>query len=168
MSCRVLAIVDATLKRSSLWQSCRLLTLNTNMRVAALSGTEEGAALREFAGWLLSIGEGRLTSVVIPCHMQIPFSDKQVLINRVFPSLASGQVQSSCCILTPLNKDVDDMNEDILQQLPGEPVTYLSADYFGPEAAEDEDAYPVEVLDTLIAVFLVFGRHCIPPSPSSK
>jgi hypothetical protein len=53
------------------------------------------------------------------------------------------------CILTTLNKHVDEMNATIQERSDGEERTYKSADFFGPDAAEEEGVYPVEVLNTL-------------------
>ena len=53
------------------------------------------------------------------------------------------------CILTTLNKHVDEMNATIQARTDGEERTYKSADFFGPDAAEEEGVYPVEVLNTL-------------------
>ena len=40
---------------------------------------------------------------------------------------------ANACILTTLNKYVDDMNKTILDLQQGEEYEFLSADYFGPE-----------------------------------
>jgi ATP-dependent DNA helicase PIF1 len=51
--------------------------------------------------------------------------------------------------LTTLNKHVDEMNSAILARAEGEERTYNSADFFGPDAAEEQGVYPVEVLNSL-------------------
>ena len=38
----------------------------------------------------------------------------------------------------------------ILDLQSGNTFEYLSADYFGPEAEEERESYPVEVLNTLV------------------
>jgi ATP-dependent DNA helicase PIF1 len=53
------------------------------------------------------------------------------------------------CILTTLNKHVDEMNATIQARAEGEERSYKSADFFGPDAAEESGVYPVEVLNTL-------------------
>jgi hypothetical protein len=51
-------IVNASFNRSKLWESVQVLKLNMNMRVQRLTGADQNKA-REFAEYLLRIGEGR-------------------------------------------------------------------------------------------------------------
>ena len=72
------------------------------------------------------------------------------LISHVFPAGCDANARNmDACILTTLNKHVDEMNATIQARVVGEERTYKSADFFGPDAAEEEGVYPVEVLNTL-------------------
>ena len=51
-------IVNASFNRSKLWTNVQILKLTTNMRVQRLTGADQNKA-REFAEYLLRIGEGR-------------------------------------------------------------------------------------------------------------
>ena len=137
--------------------------MNTNMRVERLGRlTQDGQAIAAFSRWLLDIGEGVHERVVVPEHMWVDFEDPLTLIAKVFPDLGVGEsAGTNACILTTHNKYVDELNDDILERDRGEAVEYLSADYFGPEAAEVEEHYPVEVLNTLTAPGLPPHRLCL-------
>ncbi|XP_057745258.1 uncharacterized protein LOC130963127 [Arachis stenosperma] len=51
-------IVNTTINSSYIWDSCKLLTLTRNMRLQADKSNCENNDLREFADWILSIGDG--------------------------------------------------------------------------------------------------------------
>ena len=141
-----------TLKMSELWQYFNVLKMTTNMRVQRLAKEDPVAAavLDHFAAWLLDVGDGKLEDVCIPESMRVPFDEVMQLINHVFPNLdADPGVAKEACILSTLNKYVDELNAMVLALLHGVATTYLSADGFGPEAAELEQQYPVELLNSL-------------------
>jgi ATP-dependent DNA helicase PIF1 len=72
------------------------------------------------------------------------------LINHAFPAgCHANATNMDGCILTTMNKHVDDMNATIQARAVGEERTYKSADYFGPDAEEEQGVYPVEILNTL-------------------
>ena len=102
-----------------------------------------------FVGWLLNIGNGSVRSVVVPPHVRVPFDNPMELVQRTFPEFVNGLLAEDACILTTLNKHVDHMNDLISDVLAGTATTYISADYFGLEAVEEEGLYPVEVLNIL-------------------
>lgn len=59
---------------------------------------------------------------------------------------------TECAILMPLNKDVNSLNQKILQIFPGVSRTYFSADFIEPTDAqgeEDAEVYPSEFLNRL-------------------
>lgn len=126
-------IVEACLQASPLWQYIRLLSLRQNMRVRH----EEGAI--QFADWLLDIGHGRLNTgpnnenVTIPDHMKVP--DLNSLIEFVYPrheisapTPPPAHFFRQRTILSARNQDVTEINNIILNQMPGEERVYLSAD----------------------------------------
>lgn len=112
--------------------------------------TQTGQQIEQFAKWLLDIGNGVFKKVVVPSSMWVDFGEPLALIQKVFPELGTSEsAAEGACILTTLNKHVDDLNEICLGLDQGLPVEYLSADFFGPEAADVEEHYPVEVLNQL-------------------
>ena len=57
------ATVSATIKESTIWDHCRVLHLKINMRVMNLRLPENmRQQLTDFANWLLSIGEGKVSA----------------------------------------------------------------------------------------------------------
>ena len=73
------------------------------------------------------------------------------LIDKVFPQVEKGYMDkyfvSHRAILTPLNDNVDKLNEVVMATFPGEGKTYLSA-----ESVADEDmanTYPTDFLNSV-------------------
>ena len=157
--------VSSTLRVSVQWQAFTVLVLKTNMRVAQVGAqSQTGRELAEFAQWLLDVGEGRWNRVKIPASMWVSDMDEAVLVDRIFPQLQqplpvldTGEALDNrlfdhvkeACILTTLNKHVDEVNAFVMHQQPGSERVYRSADFFGPADLGDELVYPVEVLNTL-------------------
>ncbi|OMP11284.1 DNA helicase PIF1, ATP-dependent [Corchorus olitorius] len=57
-------ILNATITSSDLWKECRLLALKTNMRFLRKGMDEdERNQMREFAEWILKIGDGKISAV---------------------------------------------------------------------------------------------------------
>ena len=87
--------------------------------------------------------------------VQIPkkylVDDLETLINRVFPRIHEGYADkyfiSRCAILTPINDNVDKINDIIMDKYPGEGRTYLSADTVAEEGMQH--AYPTEFLNSI-------------------
>ena len=72
------------------------------------------------------------------------------MVHHCFPDLSNPFGSADACILTTLNKHVDELNARVLDRQGGEEHVYKSADFFGPDAWEEEEVYPVEVLNTLL------------------
>ena len=111
----------------------------------------------DFAKYLLTLGNG-----TAPVHpevgddmIQIPkeylVSSLDELIEKVFPGIEHGYADqlfvSHRAILTPINDNVDKINEIIMKKFPGEGKTYLSAD----SVAEDDlhNTYPTDFLNSM-------------------
>ncbi|CAN0922384.1 ATP-dependent DNA helicase PIF1 [Linum grandiflorum] len=162
--------IEASLTRSYLWHYCTLLQLHTNMRLAR----SETSLLCNFAGmqfhdWLLAVGDGRITSIPqpnsstsdwihIPNCFVIPESTSPVkdLIARVYPDLINNYHNvayiRSRAIVTPTNDMVTEINDYILDRLPGQQHIYLSSDTLtspGSDQTSLEMEYPTEFLNGL-------------------
>jgi hypothetical protein len=82
------ATVNATLKRSSLWEVFRVLTLTINMRVQLLGcDTAAGQQVQSFASWLLEVGSGRHERVQCPPGMQLSFDRRDAQLHRQYLEL---------------------------------------------------------------------------------
>ena len=134
-------IVQACIHASSPWGQIQQLNLTIDMRLKP----DEVV----FAKYLLQLGNG-----TTPMHpeigedmVKIPpttlSSSPDELIDKVFPQLGNIYMDKSFisqrAILTPLNDNVDKINEVIMEKFPGEGKTYLSAD-----SVADEDMAGVE------------------------
>ncbi|XP_012856929.1 PREDICTED: uncharacterized protein LOC105976186 [Erythranthe guttata] len=91
-------IVHATINSSPLWKNCKVLTLHNNMRLQSSVSSSTVEEIKEFADWILKIGNGEVgeendgeVSIEIPHDMLIrdsddPFSE---LLQFVYPDFLS-------------------------------------------------------------------------------
>jgi hypothetical protein len=150
-------ITSASLKASTLWNEVTVLRLEENLRLLAGSlSPQERSAAEEYADWILKIGEGRIRSeteecIEIPDNMRVQNNKLIELIATIYPGIAehivSPEYLSERAILAARNIDVDALNNDILELIPGQEKVYLSADSV---SAEDEEAYGPEILNALV------------------
>ena len=125
------------------------------MRVLSVESVEDRENLTSFCDYLIKMGDGKLNTdstgaIKIPERFLLPPNDPQALLKRVYgdrprPLPPSGSCSSADeykhilqenikyysdkAILCPKNIDVDKLNDEILQTLPGEGgQVYLSAD----------------------------------------
>ena len=148
-------IIDSVLSSSRLWRDFEIHKLTENMRCASAD-----EATREFVQWLLALGEGKLQkityndctdNITIPKQFLIPGDDLTALIATIYPDVQRSNGDAKYfvnrAILAPTNKVVDEINDTVLDMLPGEKKTYHGTD----TVAEDDNAllYPVEFLNTL-------------------
>jgi len=53
-------IVKAAINYSKLWKHCKVFTLSENMRLANQESVQSVAEIKEFAEWILKIGDGNM------------------------------------------------------------------------------------------------------------
>ena len=134
-------IVNASMSSSRIWSECRLLTLTKNMRLTVGAELSNIESTKEFANWLLQVGEGTVggdndgeVTIDIPDDLLINdcIDPIQSLINFVYPSLVEQSRNplffSERAILTPKNEVVHEINDRLIALFPGEEIEYLSAD----------------------------------------
>ncbi|XP_076900478.1 uncharacterized protein LOC143554654 [Bidens hawaiensis] len=109
--------VNACINSSYIWSKCKVLKLTKNMRLTVGCRSSDVENIKEFADWLLDIGQGTL--------------GVQMTENR-FNELTYFQDRA---LLAPLNEVVQEINERMLALFPGDEVQYLSSD----SLAESED-----------------------------
>nr|AAK54292.1 putative helicase [Oryza sativa Japonica Group] len=157
--------VNATIKCSYLWQHFEVFNLTKNMRLNYVSKDQtEHQKSAEFAEWILQIGNGDTISldekgwVRMPSDLLLQKGDdpKAQIIESTYPDL-----QDNCCkqnyleeraILCPVNENVNELNEYIMDQIQGDKVTYLSRDSVSKSVSyshEMEMLYPTEFLNSL-------------------
>jgi PIF1-like helicase/Helitron helicase-like domain at N-terminus len=149
------AIKAATIKASDLWPRMRQFRLVENLRAAP----EE----REFAEFLLRVGEGRVPNYrregempqdrapddLIELPRRIVVSSLDSLIESTFGSdMSSSSSVFDRVVLCPTNAVVDEVNEIALSRLVGEERVYFSSD---TAECDDEDEFyaPIELLNAI-------------------
>jgi hypothetical protein len=145
--------LKACLKSSYLWRHVKPLKLSTNMRVHLQGDVSAG----QFAEQLLAIGNGKIP--VDPANGLINISDNfcnvvrsvEELKNNVFPNIQTHfKDHKWLCeraILAPKNVNVNAINLQIQEQLPGETTSYKSVDTVTNTDAAVQ--YPTEFLNSL-------------------
>ncbi|XP_066315160.1 ATP-dependent DNA helicase PIF1-like [Miscanthus floridulus] len=156
--------INASIKRSYLWQHFEVFKLTKNMRLNSV--TANRAQLQktaEFAKWIIQIGNGDTVSldeewVTIPSDLLLQKGDdpKAKIIESTYPGL-----HDNCCeqkfleenaILCTTNEDAKEINEYVMEQIQGDTVSYLSSDSVSKWMHynhEMEHQYPTEFLNTL-------------------
>jgi hypothetical protein len=137
-------ILEHCIKRSPIWQHVRLYRLTTNMRALE----EE----RQFADWLVQLGNGSLQSDVHDDENTIDIPDQCVctgdIIEDIYPDLDDSNIYESV-ILTPKNEHTHAINDAIVQCLDGEQSTYISTDQAICETEDEAHNYPIEFLHSI-------------------
>ena len=154
-------IVNASLKRSSLWNNIHLYHLKQNMR---LDRTPDSDA---FADWLLDVGAGRglgpNNSIQLKPNMRMPDNSVQSLSDAIYPGIADGNKEDDYflqrTILSPKNDAVDDLNQSILDKVPGQETVLMSTD----KITGGENIYPLEYLHSLKASGLPLAQLALKP-----
>ena len=136
-------IVNASLCMSYLWCHMQVLKLRTNMRL------QSGPKNEHYSQWLLDIGHGRGVdddgNVTIPPNI-VTFDENQ-LIHDIYGDISTAtdppppQYFLDHAILAPRNADVQDTNKKILSQMPGDLITYHSADSLEHDDDSSTPAY---------------------------
>ena len=141
--------LKACLKSSFLWDHIKKLALTTNMR-AKLTGD---LSAETFSKQLLQIGNGTLELEnglhKLPCGQMV--SNFEDLFSHVFPDILQNYKSrvwlSQRSILAPRNDTVDNVNRVLLDQLPGEKITFSSIDTV--DDVDDAVHFPTEFLNSL-------------------
>ncbi|KAG5550493.1 hypothetical protein RHGRI_015459 [Rhododendron griersonianum] len=144
-------IVNASLRRSDLWDDIRVLTLSLNMR---LNTTDPRNAA--FANFLMEIGTNPQEVVHLPTTIG-RCQDLNELLSTVYPQLGVANVSTPTflterTILSARNDDVNAINCTALTIFPGNSYTYLAADKMSEDDGTDRsitNRYPNEYLNTL-------------------
>jgi hypothetical protein len=154
-------IVNASLKRSSLWNNIHLYHLKQNMH---LNRTLDSDA---FADWLLDVGAGcglDLNNFIqLKPNIRMPDNSVQSLSDAIYPGIADGNKEDDyflqCTILSPKNDAVDDLNQFILDKVPGQETVLMSTD----KITGGENIYPLEYLHSLKASGLPLAQLALKP-----
>lgn len=166
------SIIDASITNSPLWSHAVLLKLTVNMRLLQCNlGEQQQQELEKFAQWVLALGDGKLpvskrndeseaTWIDIPDDLLIKTTGDKIhsIVNEVFPGFASKYTDpsylASRAIVCPNNSTVDDINDRMVDMVPGEVKEYLSCDTISKSSEHIPDfdlLYPTEFLNSISA-----------------
>ncbi|XP_025625137.1 uncharacterized protein [Arachis hypogaea] len=158
-------IVNATINSSYIWNICKLMTLMKNMRLEGANGNQSCIELKEFAYWILSIGDGRCErfmdgadNVEILDDILIKEWDDPIvaICREIYPEMTSEmncdmQVEDRA-ILTPTLELVDEINRYMMSLNPTEAQTYFSSDKACPTENNNDilaSVHTPELLNTI-------------------
>ncbi|KAK1387262.1 hypothetical protein POM88_015440 [Heracleum sosnowskyi] len=141
-----------------------------NMRLSQGTNVGEDEELRNFAQWVLAVGDGKVypppedivrcvaDDIVIPpefCDLEKENSVDN-MIAATYPDFENhckdAKYLSERAILTPTNQTVTHLNSQIVEKLRGESISYFSVDSaeeFGGTEADLNNAFPVEYLNSI-------------------
>ncbi|XP_071729379.1 uncharacterized protein [Rutidosis leptorrhynchoides] len=141
-------IVNASLNSSYIWYYIKVLKLTINMRLQTGFNTYEMEDIKEFAKWILDVGNGTVggpndgdVEITILDEFLIKQSDDPInsIIESTYPELINNLYENTYfqerTILAPTHEHVDTINDRLLQLVPGEEFTYLSCD--GVDASDN-------------------------------
>ncbi|XP_027941055.1 uncharacterized protein LOC114194844 [Vigna unguiculata] len=147
-------IIKATINYSKLWKCCQVLKLSKNIVSSTTTDTQTTNDIKEFADWILKIGDGEMDlNENGECMVEIP---KQRLIENTklpllslveffYPQFVVNMMKlgyfDDGAILCPTNDFVEEVNEFVLSLLGGEEVTYLSSDTPCQSDVQDESHF---------------------------
>ena len=161
------ATVTSTHLQSDLWEHVTQHELIVNERVRQCQLRGDPAQAAKYAAWdafLSDVGGGRCGEGVRSCDdsrhdaaklMQLPddivFESQQLgdFVDHIYPDIASNYRDpkwlTQRAILAPKNDDVDEINREVLSRLPGDEITFLSAD----ETTDDTSGlWSTDILNT--------------------
>ena len=111
------------------------------MRLNHAKSNESAENIKEFADWILKIGDGKIgfnengeCSVEIPHDLLIEATETPLLslVNFVYPNFLTNMVSPGYfedgAILCPTTESVEQVNDFILSLLSAQEITYLSSD----------------------------------------
>ncbi|CAI0447414.1 unnamed protein product [Linum tenue] len=162
--------VEGSLTRSDMWNSFTLLRLSRNMRLDTSSANEAIIINKyTFGEWVLALGDGKLPVkrfkddtpadwIQIPDLFLVqPRVDPITSIaEEIYDSFTQNYMDTkylTCrAIVTPTNAKVSDINDLMLQQVPGLVRSYYSSDSMQRDTEipkSFDETYPTEFLNTL-------------------
>jgi len=134
-------IMKSSVNSSNIWHNCMVLKLTRNMRLIGDATVESANEIRDFAKWILTIGNGDMVAdedgesiIHIPEDLCIPPCNNplQALVDFVYPDVVSNidnrRIFEEKAILAPTLDSVEQVNEYILSLIEGETREYLSSD----------------------------------------
>lgn len=145
------------------------------MRLTSGKNEEENKEIADFSQWCLDVGDGKIPNlhpddivmdpeIIIHDKFLIYTSNQPIkdIVNVIYPDLAINIIDTGYlrqrAILTPTNAIVNDINDYVLDLIPGNTTTYYSQDSLPDDVAQDKNygvGFLVEYLNSI-------NMSCIP------
>jgi hypothetical protein len=144
------------ISKCSWWPAALKLKLTINERIRRLANTNEHD-LDSFSEFLLDIGEGKVPyeadigefMIRIPDEYVFQSPQREDFIDWCFPNISRDANVGDRAILTPLNKDADELNDIALNKMLGDTSIHLSIDSVSTSDNDEVMNYPIEFLNSL-------------------
>ncbi|XP_057443466.1 uncharacterized protein LOC130735534 [Lotus japonicus] len=134
-------IVSSAVNSSYLWEHCKVLKLTINMRLQQAASSSSASEIKEFADWILQVGDGTVKTIddddsiiEIPPDLLVKDCDNPLLelVNFAYPNIVANLENSKYfqqrALLAPTLESVEEVNNYMLSMIPGEETEYLSYD----------------------------------------
>lgn len=134
-------IVGSAINASGIWHHCQVRSLTKNMRLGGSNIESERQEIKQFADWILNIGDGDPSAnelgeypIEIPPDLLIDDHIKPLesLIEFTYPNILnnihSDHYFEERAILAPTLESVAEVNDFMISQIPGTETEYLSCD----------------------------------------
>ncbi|XP_072074046.1 uncharacterized protein [Arachis hypogaea] len=144
-------IVSATINSSYIWNDCKLLTLTKNMRLRSSDSNTRSSELKEFADWILGIGDGchgtpmgQCQKILIPDDILVKDWDDpieaicKVTYPKLFYRTIADEHIEDRAILALILQVVDEINQFMMSLNPTEAQTYYSSDKACPTESNND------------------------------
>ncbi|XP_058774376.1 uncharacterized protein LOC131648657 [Vicia villosa] len=147
-------IVHSTINASYIWDHYKVLTLTKNMCLQVgtnLTNTEE---IHNFPKWILQVGEGKISElndgyveISIPPELLLTYFVNPVekIVTSTYPNILENYTDSiflkSRAILASTIEAVDEINDYVINLLPGDAKEFLSSDSIDRCEANDNDGF---------------------------
>ncbi|KAL6569855.1 hypothetical protein OROMI_014369 [Orobanche minor] len=159
-------IVHASISSSQLWDSCEVLKLTKNMRLQANASGFDIDETREFAEWILNVGDGVAGDAlgdgeaVVTLSNDILIRDAvdpiAAIVENIYPDVlqttSNPEIFKDRAILAPTNEIVDTINDYVMSLMPTKEMVYLSSDNVCKADGVvdmDDEIFSVEYLNTI-------------------
>lgn len=173
-------IVSACISRSKLWDICQVFVLKKNMRLQLGKSTLERKQIEEFGKWVKDVGNGVLESTLnqtspfdhcidIPSQYCIQSHNASIedIISYTYDGLKDSYKNTKYleerAILIPTNQVVDQINNLIMDKIPGNFFTYYSSDTVQNDGTDHmgNASFPIEYLNSIKISGLPMHELCL-------
>lgn len=158
--------VHATINSSRLWHHCIIFKLTENMRLQCASDDVENENIKEFAMWILNLGDGKLgekdddgdatVEMLQDILIQRSVDPIKDIVEATYPdflgNLFNDKFFQDRAILAPTLEVVEKLNAFAMSLIPGEEKIYLSCDSvckFDMEGGADYNWLTTEFLNEI-------------------